>query len=321
MTVREAATDLLSYLSPEQRSIPADAQADDPLPEVLSALRGALEEMGTLGPLWQFRARRGARIHAPADVTVSVTAGQSSVTLGAGFTWAKGCSIKLPAEPWNEIVDYNAQSGVATLLQSIGASASNVTARLYADCIALPDEVLKVLGPVTIADSHTLTAISNLAQWQSVTYHLWRDDDYGRQGVPVASSRRTEDSGAPRFYFVDTHFQQGYPAAEKRLRLAPMPAQEMVLHYRARIAPGAFSIADIYDANHPANDPGVLIPLEDATAHALFLPIARQRFTASPFFRNDTVVPEIRRQYAAAYEIAKKMKPQAQGGFWIQPGA
>jgi hypothetical protein len=321
MTLREAAVDLLSYLSPEQRSIPCDAEADDPLPEVLLALRGALEEMGALGPLWQFRARRGARLHAPADVTVTVSEGQDTITLGAGFAWARGCSVKLPGEPWNEILDYDAGSGVATLLQSFGASASGVTARIYADCVALPDDVLKVLGPVSIADSHTLTAISNLAQWQSVTYHLWRDDDYGRSGVPVAAVRRTDDPGAPRFYFVDTHFQQGYAAAEKRLRLAPMPEQGLVLHYRARVAPGSFSIADIYDAEHPDTDPGTVIPLDDATARALFLPIARQRFTACPFFRNDNALPEIKRQYAAAYEIAKKMKPQAQGGFWIQPGA
>src|SRR4051812_29910416 len=131
MTVREATNDLISYLSPEQRVIPADPQGDDPLPEVLTALRGALEEMGTLGPLWQFRARKGARIHAPASVTVSVTAGQDTVTLGAGFEWAKGCSLKLNAEPWNEVVDYDAGTGVATMLQSFGATAANVTAQIY----------------------------------------------------------------------------------------------------------------------------------------------------------------------------------------------
>ena len=94
-----------------------------------------------------------------------------------------------------------------------------------------------------------------------------------------------------------------------------------MLHYRARVAPGSFAISDIYDAENPDADPGAVIPLDDATARALFLPIARQRFTACPFFRNDNALPEIKRQYAAAYEIAKKMKPQAQGGFWIQPGA
>jgi hypothetical protein len=320
MTVRDATNDLISCLSPEQRVIPADPQGDDPLPEVLTALRGALEEMGTLGPLWQFRARKGARLHAPTNVTVSVTAGQDTVTLGTGFDWAKGCSFKLDAEPWNEIVDYDSSSGVATMLQTIGNTGTNVTAHLYADCVVLPDEVLKVLGPVSIADSHTLTAISNLGQWQSVTYHLWRNDDYGFDSVPVAATRRTDDAGAPRFYFVDTHFQPGYAAAEKRLRLAPMPTHECVLHYRARIAPGAFDLTDIYDPAHPDNDPGTVIPLDDATARAVFLPIARQRFTACPFFRNDSALPEIKRQYAAAYEIARKMRPQAQGGFWMLPG-
>jgi hypothetical protein len=137
------------------------------------------------------------------------------------------------------------------------------------------------------------------------------------------AQRITSDIYGPRFYFVDSYFQAGYAKAQKRMRLAPMPAKEHILHYRARVTPGGtWTVDDVYDAEGDVDaDPNTAIPLDDDTVRSIFLPIARQRFTACPFFRNDNALPEIKRQYDAAYTMAKQLKPQAQGGFWIQPGA
>ncbi|WP_038164935.1 hypothetical protein [Verrucomicrobium sp. BvORR106] len=321
MTVRQSVNDLLGYLTPEQRTIPAANGEDDPLPACLAAINGALTELATLGPLWQFRARRGARIYSPTTVTIpTLTAGQSTFTLdGPWQDWMLGCSIQLPGDPWNEIVS---RSGTTvTLLHPIVHSAgSNVSAIVFCDCVTAGSDVLQVLRPVAIADGHELSPVNNLSDLQASVYQYWPQEDYGRMTNRSTAVRRTGTEPAPRFYWADTNYVASAVATASRIRLGPMPNAEMILHFRARISPPQYTIADVHSGPPGYTDPGTNIPLRPDLVETIFQPIARQRFTGSPLFRNDNAVGEIKRQYEAAYAIARQMRPQGASGVFLQPG-
>ncbi len=321
-TVRQAVMDLLRFLDAEQRTLPAAAAEDDPVPACLSAVHGALSELSTLGPPWQFRARRSAVIHAPVTVTIpSVGQEASSFALSAPTwqDWMLGCSIQIGNEPWNEIT--GREGTTVTLLHPVlDGFGANVSARVYGDCVRLPANVMQVMGPVTIADHYELRPAHNLSQIHQALYDCWRNEDYGRDATMAAARRRTVDSPGPRLYWHDMAYDGTSAPASSRLRLGPMPQSRAILHYRARLSSPRFTEDDVYVCADPSTDPGTVIPVREDLIDTVFLPIARQRFTASPLFRNDSALGELKRQYEAAHAIARQMQPQAAAGSVVCAG-
>ncbi len=321
-TVRQTVTHLLSFLDAEQRTIPAARTEDDPIPACLTAIHGGLSELGTLGPLWQVRARKSATIYAPTTFTIpTLTQGGTSFTLTAPTwqSWMLGCSIKI-GDRWNEIIGRD-ENTVLLLNPELTTYGTNVSATVWCDCIQLPDNVLQVLGPVAIADGYELIAAKNLSDIHQAVYDYWRTEDYGFGSFTTNARRRTADSPGPRLYWHDTQYTGSTAPAVSRLRLGPMPISLCVLNYRARMSTPTFTQSDVYNAvTDVSADPGVRIPVRDDLIETVFLPIVRQRFTAAAIFRNESVLGEFKRQYEAALEIARKMKPQTASGGCVQPG-
>lgn len=67
-------------------------------------------------------------------------------------------------------------------------------------------------------------------------------------------------------------------------------------------------------------DPGVNFGLPDGWDESILLPVALQRFTASPLFKNESVKAEIARQYGEAIKILSLSNPQAIHGGRIKHG-
>lgn len=65
--------------------------------------------------------------------------------------------------------------------------------------------------------------------------------------------------------------------------------------------------------------PETVIPIQNDWIESIFLPIAAQRFQASPFFRNDSVTAEIARQYELAYELLSDSNPHTINTNRIRP--
>ena len=318
MTVYEATTALLRYLKPEQRTLPPAATEDDPLPDCLVAMNSGLSEFLTLGPLFQFRAPLSARIYAPTTITIaSITDEASTFSYTSLPSWMVGCSILISGEAtWNQIVSY---SGTTVTLRNpiINGAGTNVSAQVFCDSISLPSNVLQVLPPVALADAYELSPVKNENELNCVVYDYWRTEDYGRNASTNRAQRRTNESPAPRVYWNDTYYGGGATAGAQRLRLGPMPTADNILNYRARISTPRYVTADIHSGGTPAS---VEIPVRADLADTVLMPIIRQRFTVSPLFRNDSALPEIKRDYEAAYAIAKKMRPQGASGIRVQPG-
>lgn len=325
MNVRESAQALLDYLQAEQRTIPVTAGYTDPLPAVLRALNGALQEMTALAPTFVFRTRKAARIHEPTQIVLSapVAAGATQITVTGGADWMVGCSIRISNQEWNEVRSFDSLSGVMRLLNPMTVGGSNFTAIVFCDSIRIEPDVLRVMSPVAIADMRILTPVSGMSDIMISQYQFITDQDFGftPSGGLERSSRNTVDE-MPLFYFVDTAKEpDDMKPCEGRIRLAPMPRKAAILQYRARITPRNFTMGDIYDEGNPSADPDTDIPVPFNYVESVFLPLALQRFRGSPYMRNQDVGEEMVRQFGAAGEILRSITPQSKPGIRIIPGS
>ncbi len=327
-TVRTASDVLLGYLRPEQRSYPAAATEDSPLQAVLDALNGALAEMAILSPMFQFTVRRGARVRAKttAAVTGSWAAGDTSVTIASLESWMLGCSVQFPgSEPLNEITVVSGTT--ATLLNPLlNAGSGSIT--VWCNAVTVGTDVLQVLKPVSIADQFELA---------ERRIHGITDSDYDRPGVERdydwetghtrgypymhnATPSLPDEAEYPYFYTVDKLWLGSATPAATRIRLSPMPTRAAILNYRARLQTPAYTTADLYGSGPGYADPNTYLPFEDAVVQAVFIPIAKMRFSGSPVFRNDEARPGIARDYAQAIRAASELSTANIGqSFIIKP--
>lgn len=324
MTLRDTAKALLRFLEKDQRAIPVnDSDIDDPLPDVLTAINGAIQEMSVLSPTFIYRARRSVTLHAPTSITIPATTANEAtfdLTVGQGWqSWFEGCSFRVGSGKWNEILHRSGDT--VTCLHALEATGSNVEAVVYHDSVTPEDDVLRVLSPVQIADRHVLSPVESLTGLQEWLYRGMVDQDFEFHPAATVSLERTTTERLPRVYFVDSHFAEGVTTPSRnRIRLAPMPRETAILDYRARLKPSPFVMSDIYASESPDDDPGTEIPVPSDYVESVFLPICCQRFQASPMFRNESVKPEIARQYDTAKTILARLKAQVMSGRRLRPG-
>lgn len=327
-TVRQAVEDLYLYLRKEQREFPPQACYSDLCELAATTLTGAMQEFVSLGPLHAFRRSKAVEVHAPKSIELtSVPASGRQVVVNPvdWETWMEGCSIQISGHgDWNEILEYDANSNTATLLNPIQAAAgTDVAATVYCDSLTLDSDVLEVIAPVMVADRYELTPVDGIS---AIRYWQYEDGygDYGR-GFWRSQRRSRQARGTfayqPQAYFVDTYLREDMSSAEPalRMRVAPMPNTSMVIQYRAKIEPPRFTCSDVYDQGDPAADPGVALPVPNQFVESIFMPIARQRWTRVPYFRNDNAVGEIARQYDVALQIARDNRPQSRSGHRYGP--
>lgn len=331
-TVRDAVENLYLYLRPEQRGFPpTDSCFYDLCNTATSVLNGAMQEFCSLAPLYAFRRSKAHHIRAPKTFTLAtVPVGGRTLTIATADweSWMLGCSISISGqEDWNEVLEYDVGTETALLLNPLlGAGGSSLSATIYHDSLSLDSDVLEVISPVGIADRYELAPADGL----STIKHWHYEDGYGDYGMGFWRSQRRQRQTRgtspyqPQVYFVDTYLnedmQQSKP--ELRMRLAPMPDQEMILQYRAKLEPPRFTSDDVYDPNDvadPPADPGILLPVPNQFVEAIYMPIARQRWTGVPYFRNDSAIAEISRQYEVAMQLAKNNKPQSRSGHHYGP--
>ncbi|HYF33990.1 MAG TPA: hypothetical protein VD994_01765, partial [Prosthecobacter sp.] len=104
LTVRNIVEHLYRYLAKEQRAIPFVPEdhpdLQDPLPEALAAINGALQQMAVTCPAFAARQLRSAFFRAPVSLTVSgLTNGGKSMDEPEDWQgWMIGCAIQLPGD-------------------------------------------------------------------------------------------------------------------------------------------------------------------------------------------------------------------------------
>lgn len=164
---------------------------------------------------------------------------------------------------------------------------------------ALPSSVMRIVGPVSIADA-PLLEIREDAHWQRLSL----------LGISFA-----EDDDVPQIYHLETGLSRAEPgsdgsavsedAASIVLELKPVPGDEYTVNYRAVMHPPRFSACDL-------EDDGSAMPAPHEFVETFILPLARYYILRSHWFsRLDTALEaRLAEDYNAAMETLGLLDPR-----------
>lgn len=303
---------MLRYLAPEERSIPSSVSYPGRCEDALAALNNAFSELVAVAPEFFRKDGRGTAINPPVTVSIAVTNGsKAAVITGASWaSWMEGCTIAIDGSDIdNEITAASASGGDynVTLRFPVDRSSGTVNGTVYHDSFYLQSDELEWVAPIEILGVAELSSITGPGDIK-----LPRDtEDYGRRTRThlQTPTRRTQATGRPAVFWVDESLTSQAAAPRRRLRIFPIPRDAGTLAYEARIAPPAYS------------DPGATttIPLSEAHASSILLPIAIYHFQTSPFFRQGPYAAAIEANYQRALALATRADPSPKSGPSFRP--
>lgn len=307
ITVKQVAMQLLKYigirqLAPEDQSSQLESVQPGDLDEVASAITGAMQEVFFSAPEEIREQRSGSALRAPLNTTATATQYSTTISALSGYaSWMNGCTIRLAGDDQdNELVN-------ATTLATpyMGATGTGIQATIYNDCINLDPTVDHVKGPVELPNQAPLYPANdrlNFLQWLGVP--LITDTSGRAYGSPFFYFYKRTVS-RPRAWFCEGYYDSAQGFYQKRLRIGPMPDTTYPVAYRVALSPPRYSAADIDNGDH-TTDPGTLIPVPNSWVESILIPVAKQRFTCHPAFKNESAKQEIARQYKAALDIIRE---------------
>lgn len=300
-TVRQAVEHLYRYLRKEQRAIPnTDPDLDDPLPEALAAINGALQEMATLSPKFAASRDKHAVFHAPASLAVSGLSEGGTTVIGNWPVGVAGNIITLPGESApNRIESVNGNEATLAIPYFGGESAG--TAHLLFDSATLSPDVITVYNPVSRRDGGPDLRPANSPS--DLTRKGWQPDDFGR-------SRLVSEPCSGMAYYINAAIVDG--RSVRQMRLSAPVTDRLILTFQARCSLGVF------DENSVFKDTS--IPVIADFTESIFLPLALWRFFASSVMRNTDVPDFVKDQVQVARSMLESMKPQANKRATILPG-
>lgn len=304
MNVAAVATQLLTYFSPEERSVPDSVNYPGRNAAVALAMNGALQELFGEASPWVRYDERGMLLNAPTPVTISVTQGSTDATISAGWqSWMAGCSIVIANSAFDNAIR-NDSSSVVLKIPHDGPTGS-VSAMVYHDALTLPADVMRVHGPVQAFNRTIGPLVSG-----EFPFVGRGEEDFGfhrRLADPPDPLRVAERAAQPLGYAIETWSKDAVTAPRIRMLLQPSPDRAGMLTYRAMLAP-PLVVSDLTST--------VAIPVPLGFVQSVFFPVALQRLSASSFFRSDGagMSAEIERAYQAAMGLLKKTNPRTSAG-------
>jgi hypothetical protein len=235
---------------------------------------------------------RSAFFKAPRSVTVTATLGDSEMFVAEGVDGSMiGCSILVPgAAALNEIMFINTATSVLTCLHAFdGADAVGVVATIYGDAVLLPEEIRKVVAPVTIMPRIVMARAQSREAWYMMKMSM----------IPTI--------GRPTHWFDETVFNPDVDYLPICLRIHPAAPAALNTDFYADISIAKASMDDIgIDDN---NDPGTTFTsLPAMWSESVMMPLAEQAFTKHPAFKNSEAKAEIKLEYDRAMRILNSSK-------------
>lgn len=304
MTIAALASQLLTYFSPEERSVPDSVTYPGRNAAVAMAMNGALQELfGNASPWVRFD-DRGALIENPTPVTLAVTRGSSAATVTGWADWMAGCSIIISGSAIDNRIRNDAANAV--LKYPCDVPSGSVSATVYHDCITLPADVMEAVKPVRFNRIPLSPIVSSDAPLFTGEAS---EEDYGfhRRTTPAVMPARLVDViGSPLGYAIETWSKDAESSPRTRMFLKPAPATGGHLDYKAMLAPPVV-ISDLAATT--------VLPIPLQWVQSLFFPIARQRLSGCPFYRPDAAqAEEIARAYREAITLLESLNPRKTGG-------
>lgn len=262
-------------------------------------ITGALQELFAKRPE-SFKQRIGATIQAPKSESVLLTAGSTTADFSAFGRDIRGASVKISGA-FNQVRPAVASPGSELLMPWTGATGTH-TVTVYGDSIlvdnpVLGDVQLEGYGPLKpVPDRATLTAARD----------EYRISDYGMRPPTIA---RRRFSGMPEVWWAETASIAG-STPQIYLHFAPLPEREYRVTFDLLVNPVNMEEIDL-------SDDAYALPVPDDFVDSIVIPYVLQRWTGSPWFRNNDAKPEIGRQYKTAAGLLADWSPQIQQGAQI----
>lgn len=263
---------------------------------VCSCITGALQELQARKPD-AFVSRVGKTVAAPVSGTAVLTAGSTAVNLSSwGGADLRGKMIRV-GSTWNQVAAGAAAPGNALVLPWRGASGT-ASIVVYDDAVLVGAEGFVVVGNVWLEGYGMLRACPDRA-----TYTAFRDDllatDYS-----VSRVQRQRSVGQPESWWVESAWAHAADTGQQLyMRLAPLPEQEYSISYDLALRPRELVPDDLEDED-------LVIPVVEGFYDSVLIPWVLQRWTASPWFKNESAKAEIARQFSVAQNILHDLSGQ-----------
>ena len=303
MTARETVALMLAYLREEQRGIPygGDTAYVDPIPDAVSSINNALQQMAVIGPLFAAKQQKSAFFRAPFTVAVTGLTNGGQTATGAFPAYAAGCWVQLPGDPAMNRITGIAGTTASLQFPHLSATASG-DATVNVDTVELDADVITVLEPVRYRNSTTrLRAVSNREEL-------------------------VQQCGGEALYFIESTVSGG--SVKLRMMLSGYVSSDTVIEFQSRASLGVLTVADIYATLTPTVDPETALPVANDFIDSILLPLALDVFFSKPSvtnydvssLRNQDAPALIRVQAQRAMEMLKEMRPQGHKPTRLMPG-
>ena len=281
-----------------------DLQPGD-LDEVASCINGAMQEIWDVAPTEIKERHIGSVLRAPMTVTLDVTNFSNAVAnITPWAPWMLGCTIQIAGDDQDNEIE---ATGILSQ-PYMGTTATGVTALVYSDCIQLDPSVEKVLAPVEIPNQFPIyPAKSRVEFYQILGAPIATDSGMGTFPASPFFAFYRRIVARPRAWFIEGYISATNVA--RRMRIAPMPDTNYPLSYRVTINPPKYTAGDLAVVGTFA-DPGIAPPIPNDWVESILLPIALQRYSATPGFKNEAAKQELARQYAYARGILTNSRAQ-----------
>jgi hypothetical protein len=176
--------------------------------------------------------------------------------------------------------------------------------------LPIAPEIITVLPLVAIVDGWLLREATNHADLIRQSTEGF-DGDYGMHST---SPSAYQQPGEPRAYMIETQSPRLVGSSpntlriSKWMRVAPLPDRAYAIQYECIASPPTYTVTHLGTLSNPT-DTSPTLTMPHGWEELYLLPVARQRFTASPFFDNARVRDEFARQYKQAIEGLKTTRP------------
>ena len=241
-----------------------------------------------------FAGQAGTIIAPPTSCTITAINGSPVISI-SGYPYdARGRSLKIDGQYYQVAIT---ALGTTELVEPWQGTTGSFAATVYGDAVEITSAFHHLLGDVIVQGSGPLFAAPDRQTFLNI-----RDGsmtgDYGQRG---AVARDPNPPGTPEAYWVEEAYLA--TGTKRYIRIAPFPASSARMSYTVEYKPREISIADLSDAT-------LVLPMPGDFVDSIFVPIVLQRWTGSPWFRNESAKPEIARQFKEALQLLAGWSPQ-----------
>lgn len=220
--------------------------------EILDAINGGLQKLDAVSPTKNKITTASLYLEAATTVSIGVTTGSAEIT-GATFTGDQyGRTIRISGDSIDNQVD-----GTSSLLHPYTGATGTVSATIYSDAVALPEQYAELVGDPRILETG-----------RDLVNHKVRHVTWQRK-----------DIGEPLRYWVEANAANNSPVAPAVIRFDTLPDRAYRIQVDAMMAPARVLFSDLLAA-------GPEIPLRADHVELYLLPLARGILTASEMWRD-----------------------------------